>query len=53
MKKARIQELRRILKKNPGILDSLHPLEKAVAVRLCKGLDTRGKPDGASSHSQT
>ena len=44
MEKEKIEKLRDIIKRNPEILDSLHPLQKQMAMELCKGLDT--PPEG-------
>ena len=44
----KIKELREIVKKNPKVLDSLHPFEKMVVMELFKGLDNREKADRPS-----
>lgn len=43
MKKARLKELREIIKRNPAVLDSLHPTERLVVMRLCKGIGHPGE----------
>ena len=46
MEKAKIEELKAILKRNPQILDSLHPLEREIAVKIT-GLDISGRKPSA------
>lgn len=39
MDKEKIERIREIVRKNPQILDSLHPFEREVVMKLCKGLN--------------
>lgn len=44
MKKEKIKELREILERNSQVLDSLHPLEKEVALKISGlNLPTEGR----------
>jgi len=59
MNEEKLKELREIVDRNPGVLDSLHPFEKQVAERLLSqipagkgtGRPKRGRGRPASSQS--